>query len=50
MIKKICDEYGMTRRQVFEIHSQYKAMTIPLDKNKNIEGTTIEDDFIDAVK
>lgn len=50
MIKKICDEYGMSRRQVFEIHSQYKAMTIPFTKPKKEDGTTAEDDYMEAVK
>jgi hypothetical protein len=32
LFKKICDSYGLTRRQVFEIHSQFKSMSVPLDK------------------
>ena len=39
----------MTRRQVFEIHSQYKAMTIPFEK-KSKEGTTVEEDYMEAVR
>jgi len=34
MIKQISESYNLTRRQVFEIHSQYKAMIIPLDRQK----------------
>lgn len=54
MVKKIWDEYGMTRKQVFEIHSQFKAMTVPMEDSKSgggpHEGTTIDDDYREAVK
>jgi bacterioferritin (cytochrome b1) len=49
LIKKVCEEFGLTRREVFEIHSQYKAMTIPYERTKD-EGSSINDDYFDALK
>ncbi|CAI2381293.1 unnamed protein product [Moneuplotes crassus] len=49
MIKNVCENYGLTRREVFEIHSQFKAMTIPLDHICN-EGNTINEEYFEALK
>lgn len=49
LIKKVCDSYGLTRREVFEIHSQFKAMTIPFE-NKVDKSSNINDDYFEALK
>ena len=47
IVKSVCEKYGLTRREAFEIHSQFKAMTIPFEKKK--PGTSANDDYIDAL-
>ena len=47
IVKGVCEKYGLTRREAFEIHSQFKAMTIPYEKKK--PGTSANDDYIDAL-
>lgn len=49
LIKSVCENYGLTRREVFEIHSQYKAMMVPIE-HSNFEGNTINEEYFDALK
>lgn len=47
IVKSVCEKYGLTRREAFEIHSQFKAMTVPYEKKKH--GTSANEDYIDAL-
>ena len=49
LIKTVCEDYGLTRREVFEIHSQFKAMTVPVDHGIQ-EGNTINDEYFEALR
>lgn len=49
LIKNICENYGLTRREVFEVHSQFKAMTIPVEDSIPT-GNTINDEYFEALK
>jgi len=49
LIKQVCLKYGLTRKEVFEIHSQFKAMTIPLDLPKH-EGNTVNSEYFDSLR